>query len=251
MDGMFCRLWLWSMIACIPACSIIYPAPTPIPSISYPAKQDVPSRALLVLLPGRHDTAADFQKHGFVRVARESGAPVDLVAADAQYGYYIARTLGQRLAEDVFAPARARGYRSFWISGISMGGFGALVYAEQHPNELEGLLAIAPFLGDDDMLNEIEQAGGLAKWKTTAKPSPDDYLRQLWLWLGRCIPQAQGCPRIFLGFGQSDRFLRAERLLAAALPADQVVEVPGEHDWGPWQQIFSLSLPRMFPGSAP
>jgi hypothetical protein len=131
MDGMFCRLWLWSMIACIPACSIIYPAPTPIPSISYPAKQDVPSRALLVLLPGRHDTAADFQKHGFVRVARESGAPVDLVAADAQYGYYIARTLGQRLAEDVFAPARARGYRSFWISGISMGGLGLFQIGRQ------------------------------------------------------------------------------------------------------------------------
>ena len=251
MDRICDRWWLWSMIACIPACSIIYPAPTPMLSTYYPAKPAVPGRALLVLLPGRHDNAADFEKHGFVQVAHESGAPVDLFAADAGYGYYVARTLGQRLAEDVFAPARTRGYRSFWISGISMGGFGALVYAEQHPNELEGLLAIAPFLGDDDLINEIEQAGGLAKWKTTAKPSPDDYLRQLWLWLGRCIPQAQGCPRIFLGFGREDRFVRAGRLLAAALPAEQVVEVPGEHDWGPWQQIFSLSLPRMFPGSAP
>jgi pimeloyl-ACP methyl ester carboxylesterase len=205
----------------------------------------------MVLLPGRHDTAADFEKHGFVQAARGFGAPVDLVAVDARYGYYIGRTLGQRLAEDVFAPARIRGYRAFWLSGISMGGLGALIYAEQHPNEVEGLLVIAPFLGDDDLINEIERAGGLAKWKTTAQPSPDDYLRQLWLWLGRCIPQAQGCPRIFLGFGGSDRFARAERLLAAALPSDQVVEVPGEHDWGPWHQIFSLSLARMFPASAP
>jgi S-formylglutathione hydrolase FrmB len=217
------------------------------PSTTYLAQEDGPGRALMVLLPGRHDSAADFDKHGFVQMARKARAPVDLVAADAQYGYYVSRTLGDRLAEDVFAPARARGYQSFWMAGISMGAFGALIYAEQHPGEVEGLLAIAPFLGDDDLIKEIEDAGGLAKWKTTAKPAPGDYLRQLWLWLGRCTPQAQGCPRIFLGFGQSDRFIRAERLLAAELPADQVVQVPGDHDWGPWEQVFSMSLPHMFP----
>jgi len=220
------------------------------PSTYYLAKPASPSSSLMVLLPGRHDSAADFEKHGFVQTARRSGAPVDLVAADAQYGYYVARTLGQRLAEDVLGPARDRGYRSLWFAGISMGGFGALIYAEQHPNEVEGLLAIAPFLGDDDLIKEIEQAGGLAKWKTTAKDIPGDYLRQLWLWLGHCIPQAQGCPRIFLGFGQNDRFVRAERLLAAVLPADQVVEVPGDHDWEPWEKVFALALPHMFSGAA-
>jgi len=87
-----------------------------------------------------------------------------------------------------------------------MGGLGALVFAEQHPSEVEGVLAIAPFLGDDDLINEIEQAGGLAKWKTTPRPALMIINASSAL-AGPCIPQAQGCPRIFLGFGQSDRFL--------------------------------------------
>ena len=106
--------WFWMLFACVPACSILYPAPTPIPSTTYttgPAAQD---RALLLLLPGRSDTAADFEKQGFVQATRTSGAATDLVAVDARLGYYIGKTLGQRVATDVIAPARARGYRSFW-----------------------------------------------------------------------------------------------------------------------------------------
>jgi len=171
---------------------------------------------------------------------------MDLVAVDARFGYYIGKTLGQRIATDVMPPARAHGYRSFWLSGVSMGGLGALIYAQQHPGEVDGVLAIAPFLGDSDVIKEIEQAGGLAKWKAIGVAKPGDYQRELWLWLGRCLPQAKRCPRIFLGFGSGDRFVRAHRLLAAVLPPDQVIEVPGQHEWAPWLRIFELALPRMF-----
>jgi len=242
--------WLWPLLVCLSACSILYPAPAPIPSTYYSTSPVAQGKALLLLLPGRSDTAADFEKQGFVEIARKSGAPVDLVAVDARIGYYIGKTLGQRVAEDVVVPARARGYRSFWLSGVSMGGIGALIYAQQHPNEVDGVLAIAPFLGDEDVIREIEQAGGLSKWKTVGKAKPGDYQRELWLWLGRCLPRAQapaqGCPRIFLGFGQSDRFVRAHRLLAAELPPNQVIEVPDGHEWAPWLKIFELALPRMF-----
>jgi len=242
--------WLGPLVIYLSACSILYPAPTPIPTTYYSTSRGTQDKALLLLLPGRSDTAADFEKQGFVEVARKSGAPVDLVAVDARIGYYIGKTLGKRVAEDVVAPARARGYRSFWLSGVSMGGIGALIYAQQHPNEVDGVLAIAPFLGDEDVIKEIEQVGGLAKWKTTGRAEPGDYQRELWLWLGRCLPQTQnqtkGCPRIFLGFGQSDRFVRAHHLLAAELPANQVLEVPGGHEWAPWLKVFELALPRMF-----
>lgn len=238
-------LWSWLLVACLPACSLLYPAPRPIPSIHYAAGQAV--RTLLVLLPGRSDTAADFEKQGFIQIARSSGIPVDIAAVDARFGYYISETLGRRLAEDVIAPAKSHGTTSFWLSGVSMGGLGALIYAEQHPGEVDGVLAIAPFLGDDDVIEEIERAGGLARWKTFGKAKPGDYQRELWLWLGRCLPRASGCPRIYLGFGQSDRFVRAHRLLASELPAEQVVQVPGGHAWTPWREIFKASLPRMFP----
>ena len=224
----------------------MYPAPAPIRSIYYSTTPTTRQRALLLLLPGRSDTAADFEKQGFVQAARESHAPLDVVAVDARFGYYISKTLGQRVTTDVIAPAKASGYRSFWLAGVSMGGLGALLYAQQHPNEVDGVLAIAPFLGDDDVIEEIEHAGGLAQWKSIGKASPGDYQRELWLWLGRCLPRAQGCPRIFLGFGTADRFVRAHRLLAAVLPPEQILEVPGEHEWAPWLRIFTLALPRMF-----
>ena len=190
MNSVFPRAYFWLLIACSAACSIIYSAPKPIPCAHYSAGQG--ARTLLVLLPGRADTAADFEKQGFVQIARDSGAPVELAAVDARFGYYISKTLGRRLAEDVIDPARARGYQSFWLSGISMGGLGALIYAEQHPGEVDGVLAIAPFLGDDDVIKEIEQAGGLDKWKATGNAKPGDYQRELWLWLGRCLPRAKG-----------------------------------------------------------
>jgi pimeloyl-ACP methyl ester carboxylesterase len=242
------RGWFWLAVACLPACSILYPAPKPIPSIRYTAGQK--AQTLLVLLPGRSDTAADFEKEGFLQIARKSGVPVDLAAVDARFGYYISETLGRRLEEDVIAPARSHGTTSFWLSGVSMGGLGALIYAEQHPSTVDGVLAIAPFLGDDDVITEIEQAGGLTKWKSIGKAKAGDYQRELWLWLGRCLPRAPGCPRIYLGFGQSDRFVRAHRLLAAELPSDQVVQVAGGHEWAPWREIFTTSLPRMFPAGA-
>jgi pimeloyl-ACP methyl ester carboxylesterase len=242
--------WLGMLLACLSACSILYPAPTPIRATYYAKSPAAQEKTLLLLLPGRSDTAADFEKQGFIATARKSGAPIDLVAVDARVGYYIGKTLGKRVAEDVVVPARARGYRSLWLSGISMGGIGALIYAQQHPNEVDGVLAIAPFLGDEDVIKEIDQAGGLAKWKATGKAEPGDYQRELWRWLGHCLPQTptrtQGCPRIFLGFGTSDRFVRAHRLLAAELPANQVLEVPGEHEWAPWLRVFALALPRMF-----
>jgi pimeloyl-ACP methyl ester carboxylesterase len=229
-------------------CSLFFPAPTPLRATSYPAQRGTQSSSLLVLLPGRGDSAAEFEKHGITNMVRQLPAPVDVIAVDAGLGYYMRGTLRARLSEDVIGPALTRGYRSIWVGGISMGGLGALWYAEQRPSDVAGVLVVAPFLGDKDVIDEIEHAGGVAMW-TPAKPiEPDDYQRRIWLWLQGCARRPDTCPRIYLGFGRSDRFARAHRLLAAVLPADHVMQVEGDHDWPPWQTLFAQALPRIFPG---
>jgi pimeloyl-ACP methyl ester carboxylesterase len=233
------------------ACGLFFRAPAPIRAIWYPSADSASNRDLLVLLPGRGDRAATFAGEGIVDLARRSVPGLDVVAVDATTGYYIHRNLTQRLMADIFDPARARGYRSTWISGISMGGLGALLFAQFHPGAVTDVIAIAPFLGDEEVIDEIERAGGVLRWSPPANIDADDYQRALWRWLKGCAEERDVCPRIFLGFGSEDRFVRAERLLAAALPPDQVVVVPGGHDWAPWRKLYAALLPRLVGHVAP
>lgn len=236
----------WAMVSLVAlaasGCGLFFRAPTPVATIAYPSGA-APS-SLLVLLPGRGDRASCFADAGIVDIARRAVPRADVVSVDATLGYYIHRNLSERIEADVMSPARAHGYRSIWLAGISMGGLGTALFAELHPKEVAGILLVAPFLGDEPILAEIEAAGGLRRWQSPASTDPDDYQRELWRWLAGCAKTLGSCPRILLGFGSDDRFVRAHRLLAAVLPPADVVEVPGGHDWAPWRALFAALLPK-------
>src|SRR5690625_6784033 len=72
-----------------------------------------------------------FPNHGFVATGSE--LDIDMLAADAHFGYYRERTFVQRLHEDIILPARQQGYQHIWLLGLSMGGFGAVLYCNEHP----------------------------------------------------------------------------------------------------------------------
>ena len=125
-----------------------------------------PTRELMILLPGIGDLAEDYESHGFVDAVRRSGAPADLVAVDVHVGYYARRTVLERLRKDVIAPAREAGYEKIWLGGISLGGLGASLYAAEYAADLQGLVLLAPFLGDPRIVREIAGAGGLGALAT-------------------------------------------------------------------------------------
>ena len=50
-----------------------------------------------------------------------------------------------RLKEDVINPAKEKGYTKIWLVGISLGGLGSLLYAMEHPSDIEGMLVLAPY----------------------------------------------------------------------------------------------------------
>lgn len=70
----------------------------------------------------------------------------------------------------VFAPRRP-GHDHVWVLGVSMGGLGALHYTQQHPDRVDGVIALAPYLGRRRLVAEIRDAGGLARW-TPDPPAP-------------------------------------------------------------------------------
>ncbi len=203
------------------------------------------ARCLVVFLPGMGDRADTFFDERFVELVRQRGLSVDVVAADATFGYYAKGIVVDRLEADVLAPARARGYQRTWLVGASMGGFGSLFFAAQRPAEVSGVLALAPFLGKDSVLKEIRAAGGLARWTPPAAAPFDEhnYSPQLWRWLRERTVEGKPGPELWLGWGTDDHRLRdADALLGAALPPEHVLNAPGGHDWGPWRALLGEFL---------
>ncbi|HYD42502.1 MAG TPA: alpha/beta hydrolase [Anaeromyxobacter sp.] len=206
-----------------------------------------PAKCLFVFLPGMGDEAKTFFDERFVALTRERGLSVDLIAADATLGYHTSGTFAERLEADVLGPARQKGYARTWLIGPSMGGFGSLFYASQRPGEVDGVLALAPYLGDRELIEEIEQAGGLERWSAPPAAPSDahNFQQQLWRWLKGVAVEGLPGPVIWLGWGTEDRRLRdASQVLAQALPPERVLRTSGGHDWGPWRALFVEFLDR-------
>jgi pimeloyl-ACP methyl ester carboxylesterase len=208
---------------------------------------------LIVMLPGAHSHPEEFVREGFVNALNENRLAVDVMLVDAHLGYYNDKTILDRLSQDVMTPARSKGYKSIWIVGISVGGFGGLLYAQTHPGELAGLVTLAPYLGERALGTDIANAGGLARWTGPLSDPPGSDPRtpnetQLWQWLrGYVGTTATFGPRppLYLGYGVDDRFAFSHRLLAAALPAGRVFTTEGGHDWPEWTRLWRRMLPTL------
>ena len=204
------------------------------------------ARCLFVLLPGMGDDASDFVSKGVVETIRRSGLSADVVATNATFGYYTKGMMPAQLWNDVVAPARAsRSYEQTWLIGMSMGGFGTLLTSQDHAAEVNGAIALAPYLGRDEVIESIRRAGGLQQWTPPAEAprTEDNYDAQLWRWLKLATRGEVKAPEIYLGWGKEDKRLRdADAVLAAAMPKDHVFLTDGGHDWGPWNALLERIL---------
>ena len=220
--------------------------PTSIPVVTqrHPCPEGATARSLIVFLPGISDTVEDYERHGFIDEVKQKGWSADLIVVDAHYGYYANRTILDRLHADIFEPAKALGYEDRWLVGISLGGFGALLYASRHASDLTGVVAMAPYLGGPALLQEIATAGGVPRW-TPRTMHDDDYARQLWAWLKQYERREAGLPALCLAYGERDTFVEAHQLLKAILPAGQVFVESGEHDWTTWKKLWTSILATM------
>lgn len=207
---------------------------------------------LVVMLPGAYSRPPEFIEEGFITLLRARGAAVDMVIADAHLGYFYERSVLVRLREDVILPARRQGYARIWLVGISLGGFAALSYGMRHGGEIDGILALAPFVGSRPVLQEIAAAGGPAPWREALRDQSraastdtgtDGLERELWTWLVDRRSDSSA-PPVYLGCGRDDRFIEASQLVATLLPADRFSTAAGGHDWPAWRDLWAGWLDR-------
>jgi pimeloyl-ACP methyl ester carboxylesterase len=233
------------MAACsalaISACAVFHPAKIPMQVHEFRAKADTPARTLLVMLPGRLGTANQFVAEGFVDMVLKAGYPLDVITAEAHIGYYYNKTVIERLRQDVILPAKARGYERIWILGISMGGLGAIWYDRTHPGDVDGLILLAPYLGDEQIVDEVEAAGGIRGWHQDEQDK-GLFQKEIWALTKGYEDHQATAGRLFLGYGLQDRFARSNSLLAREIPAGQVATSHGSHDWPTWRFLLSRLL---------
>lgn len=228
-------LFLPVCLALLAGCARLRPTPAPLRTVEI--QQGGDSQCLIVLLPGRRDSPEDFARHDFAGIAGQAGIRADLVAVDAHLGYYYRQTILERLREDVIAPARKR-YDRIWLAGISLGGTGSILYANEHPGEVDGIVLLAPFLGREEVIDEVVAAGGVGGWKAPDPLSPGDFQRRMWSWLARSDRKIP----LYLGFGTRDDFARANGLLGDTLPPERVFTVDGGHDWKAWRALWEKAV---------
>lgn len=210
-------------------------------------------RCLMVMIPGFLDGPDTYVEHGFPQDLIASGAPCDVVAIDLHFRYYSEVGVADIVYEDILLPATARGYENIWLVGISMGGLGTLLTAERYTRLIDGIILLAPFVGEENVLREIEAAGGAANWRPPsdldAMPwTQENYTVHLWAWLRRYHTDPDSMPPLYIGWGESDRLGAGDALIGALLPEGHVFTRPGIHNWATWRPLFSSVLEVAEPG---
>lgn len=200
---------------------------------------DIRPKALLVLLPGAYDSPQDYIDQRFVKEVRKRNIYTDIQIVDAHIGYYTNEQIVKRLEEEVVAPAKSKGYEKIWFVGISLGGYGSLLYSMNHPTALEGVFLMAPYMGVKAVHMDIQSQGGLKNWVAKNDASTDLIL---WHWLKGYALSTADMPKLLIGFGDNDRFAQPNGLLADVLPKARGLIVPGGHDWKTWHQLWTQFL---------
>ena len=209
-------------------------AAKPIPTALVPAPQ--PAARLVVVLPGRGDNLAALERSGMTDAIQSVWPDADVLFAELTMAYYLEGGAAQRLHDEVIVPARRRGYREVWLSGASMGGMGALLYDRAYPGDADGLVLLAPYLGDRAILEEITAAGGIARWDAGPPQAinADTWQHEVWRHLQTWARDPDKARNVWLAYGDRDRLRRAMPVLEPLLRPEHILVRPGGHAWAMW-----------------
>ena len=196
------------------------------------------SALALVLLSGTYSEPEDFVREGFPEALREQGIGAELVMAEVRAAWFADGSIVDRIRANVVQPAHARGKKRIWLAGVSLGGLASLSYAARHQRDIDGIVLISPYPATRVVLDEMDRAGGLGRWKPVL-PAEGDLEREAWLWLAE---DDRSHPPVHCYFASGDRFASGQRRMAQALSPERVRELPGGHDWAAWKSLWTEFL---------
>jgi pimeloyl-ACP methyl ester carboxylesterase len=228
------------------SCTFFRAAEVPMPAVRHAAPAGN-ATGLIVMLPGMGDQPDDYVKNGFVAMVHAANPNMDVLCADAHFGYYKNSSIVERLHEDLIASI-AKQYQHVWLLGISLGGLGTVAYAAEHPDVVDGVILLAPYMGNKAVIDEVRAAGGPRSWQQPDSSEPlnasERRYYELWTWYHDVVTQPERMPRLFLGCGEQDGFHAATQLVAAELPQQQTMTCPGGHKWTVWRELFTQLAPN-------
>lgn len=230
-----CTLALMGLQACMPYRT----TDGPMKIIDDTLNCTVRPTTLIVMLPGAYDVPQDFNDYGFVAALRQRNIDADIKLVDAHVGYFTNQQIVQRLEDEVVLPAKSQGYKKIWFVGISLGGYGALLYSMHKPADVNGFFIMAPYMGPRDIPVEIHRQGGLKTWASDVQGNMDI---DLWRWLQGYAGTGSNMPQAYIGYGASDRFEKPNQLLADVLSKERSFVLSGGHDWDTWQRLWTNFL---------
>lgn len=224
-------------------CSLLLAACSYLPHASNPMEmtwhhsKNHSSRKLLILLPGIWDNPADFENHGFIDIARKNRLAHDFLLVDANIAYLIRGNFSERFTADIITPAREKGYESFWLIGISLGGYNSLSYYLDHPEAIDGVVLLSPYTGvnkkqnlfhrmrkyiDSDDLSSVSERIPYMNWESLA-----------------AFEEHNSLENIYLAYGRQDDFAPGYSEFEQLLPPENIYAVDGGHDWQTWSTLWN------------
>ena len=221
----------------VSGCSIIFAVETPVPALHYPAPDGSTSK-MVVFLPGFAEGPEQFENNDFIRLLQERYPSVSAVAMDTHLGYYKKGMLADRVIGETIEPAIAEGYDTIVVVGLSMGGYGALWTSDSIPGDVDGIVLMAPYLGDIDAPKGVKEHGGMREWVASFSDELD-FDEIPWIWADGLIYGDRGNPQIVLAYGDADRLKPNASVLEKHLPREHVFTNDGPHKWTAWTPLWS------------
>lgn len=206
-----------------------------LPSVRYSGMTG--KRSLVVLFPTIGGKGSHYATQGFLDEVWERGFEASMEVLDVKPSLYLGSRIVEFVKTEVIEPAKAEGFREIYLVGISLGGHGALLYATTYPEDVDGIVVLAPFISGDLVSEAIDEAGGLDTWEDCPFLAWT-YGCNLWKSLQVYVSDSENQKKVVLGFGTEDRFFEQCQVLAGALLPEQVFTLPGGHDWVTWKKLF-------------
>jgi len=222
-----------------------------IPVIVVTPRAATDSLPVVFLLHGYGGNFGDWQKHTDLQPLADAFHTVLVCPDGSPNSWYLDSPLQQASQYETFVAGELPEYlrrhyplrraRRFWaITGLSMGGHGALYLAIRHPGQFGQMAA---------MSGGVDLTWSTKKWEIAQKLGPYEHYPERWQrnsvvqMVKEIRPPYQP---LLIDCGVGDIFIDINRtlharLLKAGIPHDYV-ERPGGHSWAYWVRVLPYHL---------
>ena len=210
----------------------------PIEAQARPVTQSVAPRCQVVFFPGLGDSGASFESFRDSMVERRIHAET-LALPNRDYG---TDDFSERLHRDVVEPSLSRGIGDVWLVAVSMGSAPALRFASTYPDDVRGIVLIAPAMGGPFLVKRVHAVGGPRFLDADEGDRDERAVR----WLVDRSRSDGSTVEVRLAYGRQDALAPFAEALASVLPDDHVLIGAGGHDWTVWEELWTALLDTGF-----